>query len=202
MDKKNRANGLGKPGKAVFTGDQDILNSSVFEVIADTEPETGAFVFPDPDTQDFLLASHINSHYAIGCFINNPVVLAHFEVDSVKMYFNGRPAVGLAISMDDGGNIINLGKALNEGIAKINQDLPLGMEVSPVADQPLVVEEAINEFAITLIIAIAVVLLVCFLSLGTRTGSVVALCIPLVIAGVLIGMKTTGMICTRFHWER
>lgn len=110
-----------------------------------------------------------------------------------KMYLNGQPAVGLAISMDDGGNIIKLGKALNEGIAKINRDLPLGMEVSPVADQPLVVEEAINEFAITLIIAIAVVLLVCFLSLGMRTGGVVALCIPLVIAGVLIGMKTTGI---------
>ncbi|NPV89669.1 MAG: efflux RND transporter permease subunit [Firmicutes bacterium] len=110
-----------------------------------------------------------------------------------KMYFNGQPAVGLAISMEEGGNILNLEKDLNENIAKINQDLPLGMELNRVADQPAVVKEAINEFVITLIIAIAIVLLVCFLSLGMRTGIVVALCIPLVIAGVLIGMKTTGI---------
>lgn len=110
-----------------------------------------------------------------------------------KMYFNGKPAIGIAVSMAKGGNILALGKNLGETVAKIKKDLPLGLEINQVADQPKVVGDAIDEFAVTLLIAIAVVLLVCFLALGLRSGAVVALCIPLVICGVLVGMKTTGI---------
>ncbi len=110
-----------------------------------------------------------------------------------KMYFNGKPAIGIAVSMDKGGNILTLGKNLNATITQIKKDLPLGLEISQVADQSKVVSGDINEFVVTLLIAIAVVLLVCFLTLGLRSGAVVAICIPLVICGVMVGMKTTGI---------
>jgi multidrug efflux pump subunit AcrB len=110
-----------------------------------------------------------------------------------KMYFNGKPAIGIAVSMDKGGNILALGNNLNATIAQIKKDLPLGLEINQVANQPKVVGDAINQFVATLLIAIAVVLLVCFLTLGLRSGAVVAICIPLVICGVLLGMKTTGI---------
>jgi len=110
-----------------------------------------------------------------------------------KMFFNSQPSIGIAVSMEAGGNVLTLGNDLSEAIAKIKPDLPLGMEINQVANQPQVVKKSINEFAITLLIAIAVILLVCFLSLGTRTGMVVAVGIPLVICGVFAGMKLMGI---------
>lgn len=108
-------------------------------------------------------------------------------------YFNGQPAIGINISMAEGGNILTMGKALDDNIAQIKKELPLGMEVHKVAAQSEIVKDAINEFVETLALAIFIVLLVCFISLGLRTGGVVAICIPLVIAGVLTGMYAFGI---------
>jgi len=110
-----------------------------------------------------------------------------------KMYFNGKPAIGIGVSMEERGNILQLGKDLGAAIAKAKQELPLGMEIDQVANQPQVVKDSLNEFVVTLLIAIAVVLLVCFLSLGFRTGLVVAIGIPLVICGVFCGMYLMGI---------
>jgi multidrug efflux pump len=110
-----------------------------------------------------------------------------------EMYFNGKPAVGIALSMEKGGNVLTLGKALQRTLAHIQKELPLGMELRQVADQPTVVKDSINEFVETLALAVAIVLLVCFVSLGVRTGIVVALGIPLVIFGVFAGMKMFGI---------
>lgn len=110
-----------------------------------------------------------------------------------KMFYNGKPAIGLAASMEEGGNILTLGKNLNKTIAEIKKDLPLGMEISTVSNQPKVVKDSINEFLFHLALAIGVVLLVCFLSLGARSGSIVALTIPLVIMGVFIFMNIFGI---------
>ena len=110
-----------------------------------------------------------------------------------EMYFNGEPAVGLAISMKDGGNILELGKNLKKTIKAISGDLPVGLEIHQVSDQPQVVEESIHEFMKTLTEAIFIVLLVSFASLGWRTGLVVACCIPLVLAGVFVGMYLLGI---------
>lgn len=106
-----------------------------------------------------------------------------------KMYFNGQPAIGIAISMEKGGNILTLGENLTKTIAQIKQELPLGLEISQVSNQPKVVEDSIGEFVKSLREAIIIVLIVSFLSLGVRSGIVVALCIPLVIAGVFTCMK-------------
>ncbi|MDR7867490.1 MAG: efflux RND transporter permease subunit [Sporomusaceae bacterium] len=110
-----------------------------------------------------------------------------------KMFVNGQPAIGIALSMDKGGNILTLGEELSKTLTQIKKDLPLGLEIIQVANQPKVVEESIGEFVKSLREAIIIVLAVSFLSLGVRSGIVVALCIPLVIAGVFAAMKIAGI---------
>ena len=110
-----------------------------------------------------------------------------------KLFYNGQPAIGLALSMDKGGNILKLGEALEQTLTDIRQQLPLGMELSTVANQPEIVQQSINDFIRSLAEAIIIVLLVSFLSLGVRSGLVVALCIPLVVAGTFIMMKIYGV---------
>ncbi|SEJ17981.1 Multidrug efflux pump subunit AcrB [Propionispira arboris] len=110
-----------------------------------------------------------------------------------KMFFNGKPAVGVAVSMEPGGNILTLGDRLNDLIGKIKDDVPLGIEINKVSDQPAVVKDSISEFVSTLRESIIIVLVVSFLSLGVRSGLVVAGCIPLVLAGVFCGMYLLGI---------
>ncbi len=110
-----------------------------------------------------------------------------------KMFFNGKPAIGIAISMEDGGNILELGENLDSMVEQIQSELPLGLELHPVSDQPQVVKESIGEFVETLILAIVIVLAVSFASLGLRTGLVVAGCIPLVLAGTFCFMYVLGI---------
>ena len=104
------------------------------------------------------------------------------------MFYNGAPAIGIAVSMEDGGNILALGSNLAALTDEIRQDLPLGMELNEVSNQPAVVQHSIHDFVETLALAIIIVLAVSFLSLGFRTGLVVAGCIPLVLAGTFVAM--------------
>lgn len=115
------------------------------------------------------------------------------EPAAPKMYFNGEPAIGIAVSMEPGGNILTLGENLSAMMEKIRQELPLGLEIHQVSDQPTVVKESIDDFVDTLREAIIIVLAVSFLSLGLRTGMVVAGCIPLVLAGVFCAMYILGI---------
>ena len=110
-----------------------------------------------------------------------------------KMLYNGAPAVGIAVSMEAGGNILALGENLKELTAAIQQDLPLGAELHEVSNQPAVVQHSIHDFVETLALAILIVLAVSFLSLGLRTGLVVAGCIPLVLAGTFVAMYMLGI---------
>lgn len=110
-----------------------------------------------------------------------------------KMFFNGEEAVGIAVSMKPGGNILKLGEDLKTLTEKIRQDLPVGLEVNQVSNQPEVVKKSIGEFVETLFLAVVIVLAVSFLSLGFRTGLVVAGCIPLVLAGVFVFMYIFGI---------
>ena len=106
---------------------------------------------------------------------------------------NGRPAIGIGISMVENGNIIALGHALDAAMAGIEADLPVGLTVDKIADQPVVVEHSIHEFVKSFAEALGIVLLVSFLSLGLRTGMVVALSVPLVLAIVFFVMSLMGM---------
>ena len=91
----------------------------------------------------------------------------------------GKPALGLAIAMRDGGDILALGANIRRAMAQITADLPLGIEPSLVADQSAVVDRAIHEFMVSLLQAIAIIMAVSFLSLGVRPGLIIALAIPL-----------------------
>lgn len=115
------------------------------------------------------------------------------EPSEPKMYFNGQPAVGVAVSMETGGNVLELGENLGRLVQKVQAEEPAGLEIHRVSDQPAVVRDSIDEFVSTLREAVIIVLAVSFLSLGVRTGMVVAFCIPLVLTGVFCTMYLLGI---------
>ncbi|QOG17521.1 efflux RND transporter permease subunit [Bradyrhizobium sp. SEMIA] len=106
---------------------------------------------------------------------------------------NGQPAIGLAIAMRDGGDILALGANLSKAMARIKAELPIGIEPSLVADQPVVVEHAIREFMVSLMQAIAIIMVVSFISLGVRPGLIIALAIPFTLAIVFPIMALLGI---------
>jgi len=112
---------------------------------------------------------------------------------SAKMRHQGDEAVGLAVSMRKGGDVIRLGAELNATVARVQSKLPLGVTVAAVSDQPRVVKESVHEFKKSLGEAVVIVLVVSFFSLGLRTGLVVALSIPLVLALTFLAMYVLGI---------
>ena len=119
-----------------------------------------------------------------------------------KMRFNGREVIGLGISMDRGGNIIDLGTHLQAALADIRGKLPVGIELQQVTNQPEAVARSVNEFVHVLIEAVLIVLAVSFIALGLHTrplrldmrpGLVVALTIPLVLAVTFLFMRVLGI---------
>jgi multidrug efflux pump len=111
----------------------------------------------------------------------------------IKMRFNGVEAVGLAVSMRKGGDVIHLGEELNATVKRVQDNLPVGVQIHAVSDQPRVVEESVHEFKKSLAEAVVIVLAVSFLSLGMRAGLVVALSIPLVLALTFLSMYLLGI---------
>ena len=107
--------------------------------------------------------------------------------------YNGKPAVGIGVVMQKGGNVLELGKALTRQWQTISDDIPAGVEVNTVAFQPQVVKASVGEFLKSFLEALVIVLIVSFLSLGMRTGIVVALSVPLVLAISLVVMHSMGM---------
>lgn len=110
-----------------------------------------------------------------------------------KMRFNGNEALGLAVSMRKGGDVIHLGEQLQETVRRIQANLPVGVQIHAISDQPRVVEHSVHEFKKSLAEAVIIVLAVSFLSLGFRPGLVVALCIPLVLAMTFLAMYLLGI---------
>ncbi|MFH0023309.1 efflux RND transporter permease subunit [Pseudomonas fluorescens] len=111
--------------------------------------------------------------------------------------FDGKPAIGLAIAMQKGGNVQEFGKALHQRIDELTADLPVGVGVHTVSDQAVVVEEAVGGFTSALFEAVIIVLVVSFISLGVRAGLVVACSIPLVLAMVFVFMEYSGITMQR-----
>ncbi|MBB4351730.1 efflux RND transporter permease subunit [Aliirhizobium cellulosilyticum] len=107
--------------------------------------------------------------------------------------FNGQPAIGLAIGMKAGSNLLEFGAALEQKMEAITANLPVGMDVHRVSDQPAVVDDAVAGFTHALFEAVAIVLAISFLSLGFRAGLVVAVSIPLVLAITFVYMEYAGI---------
>lgn len=112
------------------------------------------------------------------------VTRSYAEPTDPKFFYNGQPAIGIAIAMEAGENIVSLGNNLETTVAKIKKDLPAGLEIHQTVNQPKIVETSISEFVKSLAEAVVIIFIVCFASLGIRPGLVVALCIPLVLAVV------------------
>ncbi|MCJ8150644.1 efflux RND transporter permease subunit [Shinella sedimenti] len=112
---------------------------------------------------------------------------------SALFRFNGEPAIGLAIGMKQGSNLLEFGAAVEKKIETLSQELPIGVDVHLVSDQPKVVEEAVSGFTRALFEAVAIVLIVSFVSLGLRAGLVVALSIPLTLGITFVFMYYDGI---------
>lgn len=117
----------------------------------------------------------------------------YVDPPSALFRFNGEPAIGLAIGMRAGADLLKFGTALDVEMQRIVADLPIGVDVHRVSDQPAVVEEAVSGFTHALFEAVAIVLVISFISLGLRAGMVVAVSIPLVLAITFVYMEFAGI---------
>jgi multidrug efflux pump len=111
----------------------------------------------------------------------------------ISMRFKGKPVIGLGVVMAPGGNVQTLGKALDQAMAEVEAGLPVGITVHRVANQPQVVDKSFEEFISSLLEALGIVLVVSFITLGVRTGVIVALSVPLVLAITFVGMMLLGI---------
>lgn len=121
------------------------------------------------------------------------VTRGYEDPPSYLAYFNGKETVGVGVSMADGANVVQLGEALAKQVEAFRADLPLGVEVTQSSDQAEIVEDAFGEFITTFIEALVIVLIVSFVTLGWRTGIVVALSVPIVLAVVFVIMRVWGL---------
>ena len=125
------------------------------------------------------------------------ITRGYVDPASPMFHYNGKPAIGLAIAMNDGGNIQAFGQELQQRIDDLTAELPLGVDVHMVSDQAQVVEVAVGGFTSALFEAVIIVLGVSFISLGLRAGLVVAISIPLVLALVFVFMEFAGIAMQR-----
>ncbi|MES2102920.1 MAG: efflux RND transporter permease subunit [Pseudomonadota bacterium] len=147
------------------------------------------------DLEDLQLRAN-GTTFRLGDFAD--VTRGYSDPPSDKMRFNGKEVIGLGISMERGGNIIELGKHLESAMKEIRAKVPVGIQIERVSDQPKMVASSVGEFIHTLIEAVVIVLAVSFLSLGLHTrpfrldiwpGLVVGLTIPLVLAVTFLFMR-------------
>jgi multidrug efflux pump subunit AcrB len=159
---------------------------------------SGALMTPK-DLENLPLRANGNS-FRLGDFAK--VTRAYQDPPRDKMRYNGKEVIGLGISMEKGGDIIELGRHLDAAAAKIKAKLPVGIELERVADQPRAVSSSVNEFLKVLAEAVMIVLAISFIALGLHTkplridvrpGLVVALTIPLVLAATFLAMQILGI---------
>lgn len=121
------------------------------------------------------------------------VTMTYKDPSSPQFYYEGKPAIGIAISMDAGANNIEFGKSIDTKLKELKTMIPAGLNLDQVSNQPHIVKESIGDFSQSLFEAIAIVLLVSFASLGIRTGIVVALTIPVVVSTTFVLMYENGI---------
>ncbi|WP_315444170.1 efflux RND transporter permease subunit [uncultured Selenomonas sp.] len=185
---------LGIPPTAItdaLAAQDAMMTSGSIETASDTVHLRASGVFHDIEDIRALPIAANGKVFRLGDIAS--VERKSVDPPEPRMLYNGTPAVGIAVSMEAGGNILALGADLRDLTAAIQQDLPLGAQLHEVSNQPSVVQHSIHDFVETLALAILIVLGVSFLSLGLRTGLVVAGCIPLVLAGTFVAMYLLGI---------
>lgn len=153
------------PGGSVTTGDERIVLEPTgnYESIEDLKQT----IIKSPASDELLYLGDITN-----------IFRGYIDPPSVKMRANNEPSLALAVSMRDGGNITRLGEQINALIPRLKQAYPIGVEFDWIAFQPDIVSKTVNDFVVNLLQAIAVVSIVMLISLGLRTGIVVASLIP------------------------
>ena len=147
-----------------------------------------------PDSVENIAAIPINANGRVFRLSDIATITRGYaDPPETMMYYNGKPAVGIALSMEDGGDNIKLGENLAKEIARIQKELPLGLELNQVANQPEVVKKSISEFSESLYEAIIIVLVVSLMTLGRRSGYVISCCIPLILLGSFCAMFALGI---------
>ena len=147
-----------------------------------------------PDSVENIAAIPINANgkvFRLGDIAT--ITRGYADPPDTLMYYNGKPAVGIALSMEEGGDNIKLGDNLANEISKLQKELPLGLELNQVANQPEVVKNSISEFSESLWEAIIIVLVVSLMTLGRRSGYVISCCIPLILLGSFCAMFALGI---------
>ena len=148
----------------------------------------------NPDSVEQIASLPINANgkvFRLGDIAK--VTRSYADPPEPLMYYNGQPAVGIALAMEDGGDNIQLGDNLALLIQKLKNELPLGLELHQVANQPEVVKSSISEFSRSLYEAIIIVLAVSLFTLGRRSGYVISCCIPLILLGSFAAMLALGI---------
>ena len=185
---------LGVPLQAVQQALQDqngIVSSGFFETATDRVQVRVSGRFTTPEQIRNFPIRVAGRTFRLGDIAE--VKRGFNEPAAPRMRFMGEDAIGLAVAMKDGGDILQLGESLEKTFATLQSDLPAGMQLSKVSDQPAAVKAGVNEFVKVLAEAVVIVLLVSFFSLGLRTGLVVALSIPLVLAMTFAAMYFFGI---------
>jgi len=121
------------------------------------------------------------------------VTRGYIDPPESKMRFNGKNAIGVGVTINKRSDALKVGQTLEHAMQQLKTELPVGMDIEQIANQPKVVTTQMREFGSAFIEALASVLLVSFLSLGFRTGSVVALTVPLVLSATLLCMMLVGI---------
>ena len=175
--------------------------AQIFQTLAAQNAIAAAGVFDTPTDRIYLRPSgafvSLDAIRDLALRVNNRVfrlgdiaTVARGYVDppQQRMRFQGREALGIGVTMAKGGDVIELGRALDAEVARIGAALPVGIEIESVASMPRAVQRSVNQFVRSLAEAVLIVLAVSLLSLGLRTGLVVAVSIPLVLAITFLGM--------------
>lgn len=121
------------------------------------------------------------------------VTRGYSDPPELKMRFNGKKAIGLGVTINKKGDALDVGQALETAMKQFESEIPVGIDIEQVANQPRVVKTQMHEFGSTFFEALVSVLVVSFVSLGFRTGSVVALTVPLVLAATMLSMLLLGI---------
>lgn len=185
---------LGIPAETIFNaiGEQNVMTSAgAIDTDADRIEVRVSGAFTGEDAIRAVPVEADGKTFRLGDIAD--VRRGYEDPPAFLVTHRSQPAVGVAVAMAENANVLELGQNLQTAIADIRPDIPLGIQIEQIADQPRVVQDSVGEFLISFGEALAIVLIVSFFSLGFRAGIVVALSVPLVLAIVFVVMFANGM---------
>ena len=173
---------------ATLAAQNAVAAAGVFETATDriVLRPTGAFGTLD-EIRDLAIRAN-GRVFRLGDVAN--VTRGYVDPPQQKMRVGGREALGVGVTMAAGGDVIHLGRDLDAQVERLRQALPAGLEIVEVASMPRAVQRSVTQFVRSLAEAVVIVLAVSLVSLGLRTGLVVAVSIPLVLAATFLGMAS------------